>query len=571
MDNQTSNPASARGIGVHLVNKFAEISKRKKSIAQAYISEPYLINGHKFDLRLYVYASSVDPLRLYIHKNGLVRFASQKYSNLQLHVANRFVHLTNYSVNKRNSNYLQCNSSAEKESHKWPLQVLWRYLEKEGHDTAKLWTSIKYIVFKTMASAVAKMASLVLHNVARRESVHELFGFDILIDSHLRPWLLEVNISPSLHTSSQLDNTIKSEVVVDMFNLAGFRVPPKSVRGEPKHRTNTFNQSRKQPNETGNGTTAFGDVSNPSNTVEVEEEQMPIHRAEQLRYNLTEMERMKHRLFTVRAQSLTDMKTILDNPTTDDVLMLANTLNEWYRASLGHFERIFPQHGPESSRLITFIDSMGCDGLNFGPGRLGSPRYYDVLLHQFLEKYGTSVQEDESGSTKLDAFFRQESPQTQCKTRDQTLSQLSKKLGVSVDGINFVAKLADEYLPKIASANPYSLPDDTLNPGLRSSVPTPTSVTPSNPPKAYPSLSASSSLSGRPPMPPKPLPPPLPKVREPASKKASRKPLKSSTWIARPHIDSSIPQTTTTIDDILMKEEEKEAEIGEFMLNWHNL
>uniref|UniRef100_A0A5K3F665 Tubulin polyglutamylase TTLL5 n=1 Tax=Mesocestoides corti TaxID=53468 RepID=A0A5K3F665_MESCO len=189
-------PASARGIGVHLVNKFAEISKRKKSIAQAYISEPYLINGHKFDLRLYVYASSVDPLRLYIHKNGLVRFASQKYSNLQLHVANRFVHLTNYSVNKRNSNYLQCNSSAEKESHKWPLQVLWRYLEKEGHDTAKLWTSIKYIVFKTMASAVAKMASLVLHNVARRESVHELFGFDILIDSHLRPWLLEVNISP---------------------------------------------------------------------------------------------------------------------------------------------------------------------------------------------------------------------------------------------------------------------------------------------------------------------------------------------------------------------------------------
>ncbi len=71
-------PAAARGIGVKVVSKPLDIPKRKRVIAQLYISDPFLIHGNKFDLRLYVYVSSVDPLQLYIHKQGLVRFASQK-------------------------------------------------------------------------------------------------------------------------------------------------------------------------------------------------------------------------------------------------------------------------------------------------------------------------------------------------------------------------------------------------------------------------------------------------------------------------------------------------------------
>ncbi len=77
-----------------------------------------------------------------------------------------------------------------------PLEELWKFLKDRGHDTDKLWATIKSVVFKTMAAAVSKMASMVQHNVNRRECVHEIFGIDILLDSKLRPWLLEVNISP---------------------------------------------------------------------------------------------------------------------------------------------------------------------------------------------------------------------------------------------------------------------------------------------------------------------------------------------------------------------------------------
>ena len=51
----------------------------------------------------------------------------------------------------------------------------------------------------------------------------ELFGFDILLDSDLKPWLLEVNLSPSLATDSPLDHNIKSTLISDTFNLVGLK------------------------------------------------------------------------------------------------------------------------------------------------------------------------------------------------------------------------------------------------------------------------------------------------------------------------------------------------------------
>ena len=40
------------------------------------------------------------------------------------------------------------------------------------------------------------MNSLVKINVRRRYCVHELFGFDVMLDENLKPWIIEVNISP---------------------------------------------------------------------------------------------------------------------------------------------------------------------------------------------------------------------------------------------------------------------------------------------------------------------------------------------------------------------------------------
>lgn len=52
-----------------------------------------------------------------------------------------------------------------------------------------------------------------------RQNCFEVFGFDILLDSDLKPWLVEVNLSPSLSSDSPLDHTIKGHLLTDCFNL----------------------------------------------------------------------------------------------------------------------------------------------------------------------------------------------------------------------------------------------------------------------------------------------------------------------------------------------------------------
>lgn len=62
-----------------------------------------LIDGRKFDLRLYVLVTSMEPLRVYLFEEGLVRLSTKKYSLRNLR--SRFTHLTNYSINKRSGSF----------------------------------------------------------------------------------------------------------------------------------------------------------------------------------------------------------------------------------------------------------------------------------------------------------------------------------------------------------------------------------------------------------------------------------------------------------------------------------
>ncbi|KHJ80505.1 Tubulin-tyrosine ligase family protein [Oesophagostomum dentatum] len=69
-------PASARGTGISVTRKIKDIPDKTQLIAQHYLDRPLTINGAKFDLRLYAYVPSLEPLRIYIYEEGLVRFAS---------------------------------------------------------------------------------------------------------------------------------------------------------------------------------------------------------------------------------------------------------------------------------------------------------------------------------------------------------------------------------------------------------------------------------------------------------------------------------------------------------------
>jgi hypothetical protein len=71
-----------------------------------------------------------------------------------------------------------------------------------------------------------------------RNTCFELYGFDILIDEDLKPWLLEVNILPSLSSSSPMDKKIKTSLMCDILTLIGIK--PFKPEEEPEKAKNIY-------------------------------------------------------------------------------------------------------------------------------------------------------------------------------------------------------------------------------------------------------------------------------------------------------------------------------------------
>lgn len=220
-------PASARGVGIKVVNRWSQIPKRKPIIVQRYVERPFLIQGSKFDLRLYVLVTSINPLRMYLHTDGLARFASVRYSENADTLNDRYMHLTNYSINKLSANYAKNEDADQCQGHKWTLRSLWQYLGEAGVNTEKLWGTLRNLIIRTLLAGESPINNMTKANMLSKYNCFELFGFDVLLDADLSPWLLEVNISPSLHSASPLDLRVKAPLVQAVLNTAMYQVPPK--------------------------------------------------------------------------------------------------------------------------------------------------------------------------------------------------------------------------------------------------------------------------------------------------------------------------------------------------------
>jgi hypothetical protein len=241
----------SRGRGIRLIcgesdyQKIYNNSKKTKNknnsnennliLISRYLDKPHLLNNKKYDLRIYVLVGSFTPLKIYLYYNGLVRFATEDYE--KGNYSNVFIHLTNYSINKKNPNYksnqknnkeiddleeIDEENEQEDDSSKWSLVEYKNYFKKDMNIFEKIWKQIEDIVIKTMLTVIEDNCRELSGN--KNNNLFELYGFDIFIDESYRAWLLEVNVNPSLHCTSPLDLSIKTDLIIDIFNLVG--IPP---------------------------------------------------------------------------------------------------------------------------------------------------------------------------------------------------------------------------------------------------------------------------------------------------------------------------------------------------------
>lgn len=248
-----------RGIKVFSSNMNADEVKdlgRKRGVIQRYVPNPLLIFGYKFDLRIYVVVLSYDPLKVYINDEGLVRLATAKYSASPDTLEQQTMHLTNYSVNKASPLFVQNRDGRDGAAavantmdddgpgaSKWSLGELHAHFKRQGLDYCAMFDRIKDLVIKTLIAVEGPIQAEYTRALeagdeegwaargaagANRASCFEMYGFDVLVDTDLKPWLLEVNICPSLSSGSPLDKRIKTKLVADTLTLVGLR-PPRSM------------------------------------------------------------------------------------------------------------------------------------------------------------------------------------------------------------------------------------------------------------------------------------------------------------------------------------------------------
>ena len=120
-----------------MTNNPDDLSPEDHYVVQKYIKNPMLIDDLKFDCRLYVLVLSIDPLRIYLFKEGLARFSTDPDKQpTKKNMGNNYMHLTNYAINARNKGKFIFNRNLDDadQGHKRTFTSVLDYITENWDD-----------------------------------------------------------------------------------------------------------------------------------------------------------------------------------------------------------------------------------------------------------------------------------------------------------------------------------------------------------------------------------------------------------------------------------------------------
>ncbi|KAF6259908.1 tubulin-tyrosine ligase family-domain-containing protein [Scenedesmus sp. NREL 46B-D3] len=188
-------------------------------VAQQYITNPLLIQGRKFHLRLWLLVTSHSPLRAYLHGSGLVLFSSEAYDRARPvdgpGVRPAVGHVTNYARNEDTWVWGLDRLAAELGQQRW--QELWAGMRRSSALTAASVLGPMRAAHRWLQPSVSNYG-------------FQMLGLDYLVDDAMHPWLLEVNSAPSImavHSDAdtcRLIKDAKQAMLRDMLSMVQHRL-----------------------------------------------------------------------------------------------------------------------------------------------------------------------------------------------------------------------------------------------------------------------------------------------------------------------------------------------------------
>ncbi|XP_059617744.1 tubulin glycylase 3A-like [Phlebotomus argentipes] len=212
-----------RGRGILLMNNIKKIISlvnpptitKTRYVVQKYMERPLTIHNTKFDIRQWFLITSVQPLVIWMYKESYLRFSSQEYNLLNYHES---VHLTNHAIQKKYVNGQRDERLPQE--NMWDCHTFQAYLRMIGK--LELWSER---IYPGMQRAIIGSMLASQDNMDRRPNTFELFGADFMVSEDFYPWLIEINSSPDLGSTTSvtarlcpqcLEDTVK--VIIDRRN-----------------------------------------------------------------------------------------------------------------------------------------------------------------------------------------------------------------------------------------------------------------------------------------------------------------------------------------------------------------
>lgn len=172
-------------------------------VAQELLNDPYLIDGRKINLRIYLLIlCQNDNIDAYIHDNGFVYYTKEKY-------------LPNNIAPERNitTGYID-----REVYNKNPLTLedFKKYLENKNENSREVFNNIEKMMQKIIKSVKNELCQ---NKKIKHLLTYQLFGCDIALDKNLKSKIIEINIGPSMQIFDQRDEQVKFQVNNDILKI----------------------------------------------------------------------------------------------------------------------------------------------------------------------------------------------------------------------------------------------------------------------------------------------------------------------------------------------------------------
>lgn len=190
---------------------------RDSVLIQHYIDNPLLVEGHKFDFRIYMMIASTNPLIVFYH-DGFLRVSLFEYNVTS---TEKGMHLTNTAQSiKAMEKAIADGVMNETELlnfQMWNLTRFTDYLIKMGKVESRAW--LDEYLRPSFQHAMQHLIRMAQHTFQPYSMSWELYGMDFMLDENLNLWFIEANCGPVLKGTNPEKEQLVGKMLRDMYEI----------------------------------------------------------------------------------------------------------------------------------------------------------------------------------------------------------------------------------------------------------------------------------------------------------------------------------------------------------------